>query len=790
MKAEKWFTAFWAALLAFLMAFGGVACLVTGFGFSTVDLASIAWWTAAAALVSVLVFTVEAIRSAPSSANGEAAAQNGASKAGWIGVLILAVVLLYFWWTGALSMSLETLLFAITRFYDNAYHCGTVRWTEDILLESDMQLCLVLIAMVIAFLVSGMLCRRRLGIGTMFAAVLPVAACLVVTDTVPEIWCLTLFLAAAAMVLLTHTVRRQSERRANRLTAALLIPVWLILSLLFYASPPATYKGQDRADEITNYFLGIYEEVKEVLGGTGSFGSVGYGTSPDSVSLTGIGPRTRLQLVVMDVTASYSGTVYLRSKAYDTYTGLSWTASDGVWNQDGAGNWYGYGADAGTENIRITTRRVRPNIFMPYYCTDADVYRSMYQGQIVNSNEKTQYAFSVVPAPSFEGEWWKALDYSRYLQGVIITGYDQDEPDRMGELLDSLSDYPAAQLPALSDQYTTLPEGTQHDAGQILYRDLYDAFTAYQLAKSETGGDSSASWQNYALKQRELAVAIADYVRASAAYDLKTQRMPEDETDFALWFLEDSDTGYCVHFASAATVLLRAAGIDARYVEGYTADVREGKEVSVREERAHAWVEYYQLGVGWVVLEATPASEEEEPETAPDETTEPVTEPEQTTAPPESTAPSETNTEPQTTHPDVTTDIGTQPTTTGTQAPRADLTWLWNVLKALLMGCAVLGAALGQRQLRLSLLRKRFRKGNSKAQALARWREIERLSRMTKTEPADDLLSLARKAKFSQHEMVPEELSRLDEAVESLRDRLKEQTLSKRLWYCIVRGAY
>ena len=106
------------------------------------------------------------------------------------------------------------------------------------------------------------------------------------------------------------------------------------------------------------------------------------------------------------------------------------------------------------------------------------------------------------------------------------------------------------------------------------------------------------------------------------------------------------------------------------------------------------------------------------------------------------------------------------------------------------MGCAVLGAARGQRQRRLSLLRKRCRKGNPKAQALARWREIERLSRMTKTEPADDLLSLARKAKFSQHEMVPEELSRLDEAVESLRDRLKEQTLSKRLWYCIVRAAY
>ena len=61
----------------------------------------------------------------------------------------------------------------------------------------------------------------------------------------------------------------------------------------------------------------------------------------------------------------------------------------------------------------------------------------------------------------------------------------------------------------------------------------------------------------------EKAEKIGDYVRASARYDLNPSRIGEGETDFALWFLEDAAAGYCVHFATAAAVLLRAAVIEA-----------------------------------------------------------------------------------------------------------------------------------------------------------------------------------------------------------------------------------
>ena len=57
----------------------------------------------------------------------------------------------------------------------------------------------------------------------------------------------------------------------------------------------------------------------------------------------------------------------------------------------------------------------------------------------------------------------------------------------------------------------------------------------------------------------ETAAAIANFVQSSAVYHLEPATMPPNAADFALWFLKEADSGYCVHFATAATVLLQAA---------------------------------------------------------------------------------------------------------------------------------------------------------------------------------------------------------------------------------------
>ena len=80
------------------------------------------------------------------------------------------------------------------------------------------------------------------------------------------------------------------------------------------------------------------------------------------------------------------------------------------------------------------------------------------------------------------------------------------------------------------------------------------------------------------------------------------------------YFLETSKEGYCVHYASAATLILQSLGIPARYVTGYVAfpedfaQTEQGYTATVIDERAHAWSEIYLEDFGWVPLEMTPSS--------------------------------------------------------------------------------------------------------------------------------------------------------------------------------------
>jgi transglutaminase-like putative cysteine protease len=76
-------------------------------------------------------------------------------------------------------------------------------------------------------------------------------------------------------------------------------------------------------------------------------------------------------------------------------------------------------------------------------------------------------------------------------------------------------------------------------------------------------------------------------------------------------FLFEKKRGYCQYFASAAAVLLRLEGVPCRYVTGFNIqeDNRQGDHYVVREMDAHAWIEAYVSGRGWLELDPTPEAE-------------------------------------------------------------------------------------------------------------------------------------------------------------------------------------
>ncbi len=108
----------------------------------------------------------------------------------------------------------------------------------------------------------------------------------------------------------------------------------------------------------------------------------------------------------------------------------------------------------------------------------------------------------------------------------------------------------------------------------------------------------------------EMTAAVTGYLAKTCSYTLTPGKTPQGR-DFTDYFLFENHKGYCVHFATAAVVMLRAMGVPARYAEGFIVTNEDYKNAQggwadVRDNRAHAWVEIYQPGFGWQPVEATP----------------------------------------------------------------------------------------------------------------------------------------------------------------------------------------
>jgi transglutaminase-like putative cysteine protease len=71
-------------------------------------------------------------------------------------------------------------------------------------------------------------------------------------------------------------------------------------------------------------------------------------------------------------------------------------------------------------------------------------------------------------------------------------------------------------------------------------------------------------------------------------------------------FVTRTRAGYCQHFAGAMALMLRLLGVPARVAVGFTSGTREGDAWVVTDHDAHAWVEVWFAGLGWIPFDPTP----------------------------------------------------------------------------------------------------------------------------------------------------------------------------------------
>jgi len=155
-----------------------------------------------------------------------------------------------------------------------------------------------------------------------------------------------------------------------------------------------------------------------------------------------------------------------------------------------------------------------------------------------------------------------------------------------------------------------LTENRLRAAGTDYPADLLATYTALE---PETAGEDVRGLLGTILEAArprtpyDTARAIESYLRdgANFTYDPNVLDVECEGRGIADCFVV-SRRGYCEHFATTMVVMLRLQGIPTRFVEGYLPGDRDASgEETIRRSGAHAWVEAWFPGLGWVDFDPT-----------------------------------------------------------------------------------------------------------------------------------------------------------------------------------------
>ena len=706
--------AFSAAVCAFGVSFGAIFCPVSAFGLS-VD----SWALLLVCLTASIVFSVIFAVFRP--VYGVSAAALAAGVFAWF-------------FHGEALQSAQGLLGGILEEYVQAFHFSMPQALADAVEGgADATMALGALAALLALCTVWTVLSRGSLLGVFLVSLPFLVVCLVILQTEPATLPMLTLTGSLTLLVLTQKLRFDTTQSGHRLTLRLMVPVAILMAALALIFPRSGYERSAwskslspmvsrTAEKLTvfrrNAATGQVEFVSPFTPST--LGRWVWDSNVSGVNLRRVGPQRKTGRRVMQV---YSDVLYssrLRADSLAVYENSSWRAlTDEDYEDSGVSPGVLLAPDAQTLGygtpVHITIRTdMKSSIFyVPYRPFAApEGGEVVYDAYVKNPSQLTEY--------------------------TIDTAFVEETADRNAQY-----------ERFVHRTYTQLPDDIRPELQEIV--------------SQIDGADASDT--------KAAARAIAKYLSNSKTYSLDTPRTPEGE-DFALWFLRESDTGYCVHFATAAALLLRAADIPSRYVTGYQLKADAGQWTDVSEDDAHAWVEYYIDGMGWQIMDATPAEplnaqtqdqpQQEQPQSPATGEEKPDT---QDTHQPETAAPepSQRDSQPQTEAPEK---------TTGSAA----LHVVWIVLFALLALCV-------WQVLLLSLRKAAMQTGSNNKRAVAYWRHIEFLCKLDKSEPPEELRELALKARFSQHRLDTGELDLLRSfSTQKTQQLLVDSGWLKRFW--------
>ncbi len=462
-----------------------------------------------------------------------------------------------------------------------------------------------IVSMCLSVIFAASICGRRRRLAPAAIEALAVFVPCIIVSVSPHRLSLIALLAFWSVCLICAPVRRGSPYSGAVMIFIALPLLFALYGGVLYEMKPDEYSLKSETLTRRNQIISLGDKMLGRLGisfsQTGAsddggaytptlVGGTVWSDNGFSEELSQIGPLRRTGAAILRVKSDETGRIYLKGYSLDTYTGSGWISGDlflSVFTDHSDELTLTAESIKSSTGVQERVLQIEPVavdsqvMFTPYYYSGSDVQaeEQMREGCVIL--KETDYGENVIENGSYS---------------VRYVPYDGDFSD-ITQPAEGLSEYEDS----IRRANLALPDGLAQELLQL-------------------AGENGISADDDNVMEK-----VAEFIRSSGAYNTRTRATPEDK-DFVLYFLKESHEGYCVHFASAAAAMYRALGIPARYVSGFAFDVHYGgRWQTVTDYSAHAWVEVFISGVGWVPVEVTgggAASSEEE------QTPEPADEPE------------------------------------------------------------------------------------------------------------------------------------------------------------------
>ncbi len=262
-----------------------------------------------------------------------------------------------------------------------------------------------------------------------------------------------------------------------------------------------------------------------------------------------------------------------RGLAYDTFDGTRWTTSDDRTFPvtQGYEDVFGVASPTDGGSVFLPSRRVLATFYV-----EADLPNVVFGA-------------------------WKPVQAYFPSSRLVIDAYGSVRAPILlddGVVYSVMSDVPAV-TPDVLRTFDSMPRDPDLDAALEPYLQLPGELP--ERVRLLAGRITAVAPTRY-----DAVEAVQTWLRRNTRYDLDIPPFPPG-VDAVDHFLFEGRRGFCEHIASAMAVLLRASGIPARFVTGFGPGDRNPFTGywEVRASDAHAWVEVFYPGAGWVPYDPT-----------------------------------------------------------------------------------------------------------------------------------------------------------------------------------------